>query len=974
MAFPHRANYARPGFKPVLIRSDPEFEGINDALFGKPRAQPIIPGANDRASSPPSEQSLPSSPPRKFRKSDTKKRRHGLVDAQQPKLLSERSEIKPSDERDEDATSIKTTSTVASRGGGKKKRKPALTYDNISATVRKAVRPQIPHSKLPKPVIDMKNDPEMLRFEAEMEALKNYTLNVEYEDDYWRETRMNAERDRSEEYARAARDLNDHAEHLRYQTPLINLNQSEISTPRRSRVVVRKIKPRVTFASPSTEIATPTRPPRHSIQPAQPSGDNRVSSRLTINTTPGGPLSSTPINSNLKNRQLDITDMSPIVSASRVMGKSRKTVDDVVVPPNVAKDIAEAADEDWVDTSKSKSPVKPVQRRRSSRKKSGVEVSNDAAKTGISLVPRENDATSVDAQATSRLPEKDTVEPVIASVANVTNSRIGRFKKPTTPSISTRRNAEDSEIVEVRYSMPVRRGRNEAIHVASPSISTQRDAEGSRTVEARFSMPVRRRKNEVNDSKDDSARPNETTTSKRASERTEFGTVVVATASSIFPIRHTRASTSGRISRNTTAHTPAPGHVAPAGVTPASSVHSNVSGIQYNIQRESLFPSFFSPAVVRLSEKARDSLTQSRNNISRASVRRSVVQGTHKSPLNLLLEIATPNRIINTDHLLEGEGFTDLTKIGEGSFADVYSAFRNGEEVVLKIVPVDGKYADGQAQTSLDDILSESIISIELTKLLVDGTEMSLAPVFAKTHFIKVAEGLYPDEFCDRHDSFARNNPDDCLNQHPLAYERDQRFVIIGLKNGGQDLENFPLADYLQARSVFQQVALGLAIAEDAAEFEHRDLHISNILVRLTTEDHIPFRWKEQHYNVPTHGLQVTIIDCTLSRIRQNQRIIFKDLSSEKQIFDGEGDIQYDVYRAMRDENDNDWSTFQPHTNVLWLKYLQKKLVKEKTISRGNKESQSAKRELERLGPKWKCPSAGELVKSTKMFSDLLAV
>jgi hypothetical protein len=90
----------------------------------------------------------------------------------------------------------------------------------------------------------------------------------------------------------------------------------------------------------------------------------------------------------------------------------------------------------------------------------------------------------------------------------------------------------------------------------------------------------------------------------------------------------------------------------------------------------------------------------------------------------------------------------DLRKIGEGSYADVYRVERNGEEIVIKIVPVNGFATQKDPttgdlihdpQTSFEDILSESLISVELTKVLLnENAERFYAPVFARTHFIKV--------------------------------------------------------------------------------------------------------------------------------------------------------------------------------------------------------------------------------------------
>ncbi|OQV13269.1 putative Serine/threonine-protein kinase haspin [Hypsibius exemplaris] len=399
----------------------------------------------------------------------------------------------------------------------------------------------------------------------------------------------------------------------------------------------------------------------------------------------------------------------------------------------------------------------------------------------------------------------------------------------------------------------------------------------------------------------------------------------------------------------------------------------------------------FSPATFA-SQEDRRILSQAQ---ATRSARRSVVISVrnHKAPTlsarDQLLAIATPPRIIHTDGIL-GNDYVNLTKIGEGSYADVYSAYCNGEEIVMKIVPINGFYRTGEQQTSYEDILSESLISVELTRLMNADAVRYYAPVFARTFFIKIARGPYPDAFSNRHDSFARENEGDALNQHPVSYEEGQHYVVIGLNNGGRDLENFPIANHRQAKSIFQQVALGLAVAEEALEFEHRDAHISNILVKLTKDASMRFRLGDEEYIIPTEGVQATIIDWTLSRMKSGDKVVYKDLAKDEAIFrgrgvahkpdgrddDGVGDEQYDVYRDMRARNSNDWQAYQPSSNVRWLTYLQHKLLKK--ITTGGRAK--ARKDLLDLGdPKtkahpWPYTSAADLVRKVAMFAECLVV
>jgi serine/threonine-protein kinase haspin len=69
----------------------------------------------------------------------------------------------------------------------------------------------------------------------------------------------------------------------------------------------------------------------------------------------------------------------------------------------------------------------------------------------------------------------------------------------------------------------------------------------------------------------------------------------------------------------------------------------------------------------------------------------------------------------------------------------------------------------------------------------------------------------------------------------------------------------------------------------------------------------------------PSHGVKATVIDLGLARMdagdRDNGDPYWTPFDNE--IFEGEGDYQFDVYRMMRDHNGNSWEDFRPLTNVM---------------------------------------------------------
>ena len=50
--------------------------------------------------------------------------------------------------------------------------------------------------------------------------------------------------------------------------------------------------------------------------------------------------------------------------------------------------------------------------------------------------------------------------------------------------------------------------------------------------------------------------------------------------------------------------------------------------------------------------------------------------------------------------------------------------------------------------------------------------------------------------------------------------------------------------------------------------------------------------------------------------------MLFADLDYDPEIFESEGDPQYDVYRQMKKTTESEWQKFHPRTNVQWLAFV----------------------------------------------------
>ena len=63
-------------------------------------------------------------------------------------------------------------------------------------------------------------------------------------------------------------------------------------------------------------------------------------------------------------------------------------------------------------------------------------------------------------------------------------------------------------------------------------------------------------------------------------------------------------------------------------------------------------------------------------------------------------------------------------------------------------------------------------------------------------------------------------------------------------------------------------------------------------------------------------GVIATIIDLGLSRMDASPTEVHWT-PFEPEVFEGEGDHQFDIYRMMRDHNGDSWKEYKPLTNVM---------------------------------------------------------
>ncbi|XP_040165523.1 serine/threonine-protein kinase haspin homolog [Anopheles arabiensis] len=288
-------------------------------------------------------------------------------------------------------------------------------------------------------------------------------------------------------------------------------------------------------------------------------------------------------------------------------------------------------------------------------------------------------------------------------------------------------------------------------------------------------------------------------------------------------------------------------------------------------------------------------------------------------------------------------------KIGEGVYGEVFLCTKpNDTQSVLKLIPIEGNLPiNGEKQKTFEEILSEIIISSELSDLRQQNVQFS-TDGFVELRSVSCVVGEYPQRLLELWKDY--NDRQGSENDSPEDFPADQLYIAFETAFGGSDLDGYRFYNAQQAFATFTQIVLALAVAEKRYDFEHRDLHTGNILIETTKVPERTYCLLGEEIVIKTHGLKATIIDYTLSRIVYSGLCLFNDLSTDEELFTAEGDYQFEIYRNMKTVLQNRWDQHAPRTNVYWLHYLLDKLTsvrnfREKT-SKAHKAGMKAMKQL----------------------------
>ncbi|XP_008559839.1 uncharacterized protein LOC103580019 [Microplitis demolitor] len=263
-------------------------------------------------------------------------------------------------------------------------------------------------------------------------------------------------------------------------------------------------------------------------------------------------------------------------------------------------------------------------------------------------------------------------------------------------------------------------------------------------------------------------------------------------------------------------------------------------------------------------------------------------------------------------------------KIGEGVYGEVFLYDDKKDKSVIKIIPIEGsELVNGEPQKKYGEILSEIIIAKELHNLRFNKIYQTNG--FVEVKNIRCIVGRYPYKLLELWDTYDEEKNSE--NDSPSMFTDDQIYIALELGNGGQDMEAFVFNNSAEAYITFLQAALALAVAEKSLDFEHRDMHWGNILISRTNEKQVSCRLGNEEISLQCNGIKTTIIDFTLSRMSYQGCCMFNDLSLDPALFTAVGEYQFDIYRLMKEKTENNWQSFVPYTNILWLHYTLDKMV-----------------------------------------------
>ena len=252
---------------------------------------------------------------------------------------------------------------------------------------------------------------------------------------------------------------------------------------------------------------------------------------------------------------------------------------------------------------------------------------------------------------------------------------------------------------------------------------------------------------------------------------------------------------------------------------------------------------------------------------------------------------------------------TQVVKIAEASYAEVYRVSAGGNSSIIKVmqlkIPSDPASSNRWTAVSVEQVVSEIRLMHALT----------VVPGFVTFKGARLIQGKPSNDIIRAYEACPKWNPATGSSEfpHPNTATNTSLFLLIELGDAGTTLDDAQLMTIQEVWDILIGVIVALTLAEINFKFEvglpaihgrkvltilqHRDLHENNICILVGQCTAIAPSTQRNVYG--SSGYKITLLDYGLSRATlENGDEVFYDLENDLGVFRGRsGHAQYDTYR-----------------------------------------------------------------------------
>lgn len=282
-----------------------------------------------------------------------------------------------------------------------------------------------------------------------------------------------------------------------------------------------------------------------------------------------------------------------------------------------------------------------------------------------------------------------------------------------------------------------------------------------------------------------------------------------------------------------------------------------------------------------------------------------------------LLQECRHGMVVTFDHLLKEIGARACIKLSESPDSELFCVVGNWRRSVIKVLRFE------YVVRHRDLVLAELRVGRALQSIVANLQTTTTGLSRLRTAYC--VWGKYPEMLTSACRSFRERNCSGIVSDdgHNLSLP----YVVLHMTFAGWPLSNATLESPLQLWSVVQQVALTLAVAEEALEFEHRALSEDHVLVKKAHHDVLSYRLNGRVLHVHTFGVHAFLVDFCASRLRLRGDVkpLFTNLKKmPRSKCEAMGETFLKICHLVGDEP---W-LYCPKTNVAGLEALTRRLAK----------------------------------------------